>query len=74
MYTTGSKQGNEEWGDCSNMTMTIEKQSIEGSLGYFANGPIGFSSPRSKTSPKQYIEGKWGDRSNVFKTIEKQDN
>ena len=30
------------------------------------------SSPISKNSPKQDIEGKWGDLSNAFKTIERQ--
>ena len=54
------------------MYKAIEKQGIEGSLEYCANGPIGVISPMSKTRSKQGIEEKWGDRSNVFKTIMKQ--
>ena len=55
------------------MSKTIYKQVIEGSLEYCANGPIGVSSPMSKTRLNQGIEGEWGDRSNVFKTIVNQD-
>ena len=54
------------------MSKTIYKQVIEGSLEYCANGPIGVSSPISKTRLNQGIEGEWGDHSNVFKTILKQ--
>ena len=67
MSKTRLKQGNDEWGDCSNLSDTIVKQSIEGSLGYCANGPMGVSLPMSKTRSKQ---GR--DFSNVSKTIEKQ--
>ena len=49
------------------MSKTIVKQSIEGILGYCANGPTGVSLPMSKISSKQG----W-DCSNVSKTIEKQ--
>ena len=58
--------------DCSNVSNTIDKQGIEGSLEYCANGPMGVSSPMSKTSSKQGIEEKWRDCSNVSKTIVKQ--
>ena len=50
---------------------TIEKEGIEVSLEYCSNGPIGVSSPMSKTMPKQGIEEKWGDQYNVSKTIVK---
>ena len=70
MSKTRSKQGIEEkWEDISNVSGTILKQVVEGSLSYFANGPIGVSSPLSKTRSKQGIEDKWGDLSNVSKTI-----
>ena len=49
------------------MSNTIVKQSIEVSLGYCANRPMGVSSPMSKTRSKQ---GRYC--SNVSKTIEKQ--
>ena len=67
MSKTRPKQGSDEWGNLSNVPKTIVKQSIEVSLGYFANGPMGFSSPMSKTRSKQ-----GQDCSNVSKTIEKQ--
>ena len=54
------------------MSKTIMKQGIEGSLGYFAKGEIGVSSPMSKTRSKQGIEEKRYDSSNVSKTILKQ--
>ena len=75
MSKTSSKQGSEEkWGDFSNVSKTILKQGIEGSLGYCANGPMGVSSPMSKNRLKQGSEEKWRDCSNVSKTIEKQVN
>ena len=43
--------------DFSNVSKTIEKQGIKGSLEDCANGTIGISSPMSKTSSKQGIEG-----------------
>ena len=67
MSKTRSKQGSDEWGNLSNVSNTIVKQSIEVSLGYCANGPMGVSSPMSKTRSKQ---GRYC--SNVSKTIEKQ--
>ena len=74
MSRTKSKLGSEEkWQDCSNVSKTIDKQGINGSLEYCAKGPIRVSSPMSKTRSKKEIEGKWGDNSNVFKTIENQD-
>ena len=54
------------------MFKTIVNRGIEGSLEYCANGPIGVSSPMSKTRSKQGVEEKWGNRSNVSKTILKQ--
>ena len=68
MSKTRSKQGNDEWGNCSNVSQTIVRQSIEGSLRYYANVPMGFSWPMSKTRSNkgQYF-------SNLIKTIEKQD-
>ena len=73
MYKTRYKQGiADKWGDQSKVSKTIAKQGIEGSLGYCANGPIGFSSPMSKNRLKQGIEEKWGDCSNVSNTIVKQ--
>ena len=54
------------------MSKTIVKQGIEGSLVYCANGPMGVSSPMSKTRSKKHIGDKWGDHSNVSKTIVKQ--
>ena len=55
MSNIGSKQGSYEWGNCSNVSKTIVKQIIEGSLVYCANGPMGVSSPISKTRLKQGI-------------------
>ena len=69
MYKTSLKQGR----DCSNVSKTIEKQGLEGSLRYCANGPMVVSSPMSKTRSKQGSEEKWGDCSNVSKTTVKQD-
>ena len=67
MSNTSSKQGGEEWGNRSNVSKNIVKQSIEGSLGYCANGPMGVSLPMSKTRSKQRQ-----DCSNVSNIIEKQ--
>ena len=53
MSKTRSKQDREEWGNQSNVYKIIVKKSIEGSLGYYANGPMGVSSPMSKTRPKK---------------------
>ena len=59
MSNTRSKIGSKgKWWDCSNVSKTIEKQGIKGSLEYCANGSIGVSSPISKTSSKQDIEEK----------------
>ena len=58
MSKTRSKQGSEEWGDFSNVSKTMVKQSIEGSLGYCANGTMGVGSPMSKTISKIGSEGK----------------
>ena len=58
MSKTRSKQGSEDWGNCSNVYKTIVKQSIEGSLGYCVNGPLGVSFPMSNTRSKKDIEGK----------------
>ena len=56
MYKTSSKLGSEgKFRDCSNVSKTIEKQGIKGSLEYCAKGPIKVSSPMSKTRPKQDI-------------------
>ena len=55
------------------MSKKIEKQGIEGRLGYCANGPMGVSSYMYKTRPNQDIKGKWVYCSNVFKTNVKQD-
>ena len=63
MSKTRSKQGSEEWGNRSNVSKTIVNQSIEESLGYCANGPMGVSLSMSKTWSKQ---GR--DCSNVSKT------
>ena len=53
MSTTRLKQGIEEkWGDFSNVYNTIVKRGIEERLGYYANGPMGVSSPMSKTRSK----------------------
>ena len=49
MSKTRSKQGSEEWGNHSNVSKTIVNQSIEGSLGYCANGSMGVSLSMSKT-------------------------
>ena len=54
------------------MSKTVVNQSIEGSLGYCSNGPMGVSSPMSKTRLKQVSEDKYRYLSNVSKTIEKQ--
>ena len=54
------------------MSKKIDNQGIEGRLGYYANGPMGVSSPMSKTRSRLGSEGKWRDCSNVSKTIEKQ--
>ena len=60
MSKTRPKQHSEEkWGNRSNVSKTIVNQSIEGGLGYCANGPMGVSSPMSKTMPKQGSEEKW---------------
>ena len=72
MSKTRSGQGSEEWENHSNVSKTIVKQSIDGSLGYCANGPMGVSSPMSNTRPKQGSEKKWQDFSNASKKIEKQ--
>ena len=73
MSKTRSNPGSEEkWRDCSNVSKTIEKQGIKGSLEYCTKVPIKVSLPMSKTRLKQDIEEKWGDRSNVSKTILKQ--
>ena len=70
MSKTRSKQGSEDkWVDCSNVSKTILKQGIEGSLGCCANGPMGIRSPMYKTRSKQGIEGKWRDCSNVSKKL-----
>ena len=58
MSKTRSKQGSEKkWQDCSNVSKTIEKQGIEGRLGYCANGKMVVSSPMSKTRSKHGFEG-----------------
>ena len=72
MSKTRSKQGSEEWGNRSNLSKTIVKQSIEGSLRYCANGPMVVSSSMSDTMLKQGSEKKLQDCSNVANTIEKQ--
>ena len=60
MSKTSSKKGSEDkWGDCSNVSKTIEKQGIEGRLVYCDNGPMGVISPMPNTSPKLGSEGKW---------------
>ena len=71
MSKTRSKQGSDKWGNHSNVSKTVVKQIIEGSLGYCANGPMGFSSPMSKTRLNQVSEKKWWDFSIVSKTIDK---
>ena len=67
MSKTRSKQGCDEWGNCSNVSKTIVKQSIEGSLGYCSNDTMGVRSPMSKTRLKQGLYCP-----NVSKTIDKQ--
>ena len=67
MSKTRSKQGSDEWGNFSNVSKTIVKQSIVGSLGYCANRPMRVRSTMYKTRSKQGL-----DCSNVSKTIEKQ--
>ena len=70
MSKTRPKQGiGKKWGDIYNVSKTIVKQGIKGSLGYCANRPIGVSPPMYKTGSKKIIEEKWGDISNVFKTL-----
>ena len=54
-------------GGSPNVSNTIVKQSIEVSLVYCANRPMGVSSPMFKTRLEQM-----GDFSNVSKTIENQ--
>ena len=50
MSKTRPKQGSEKkWGGRSNVSKTVVKQGIAGSLVYCANGPMGVSSPMSKT-------------------------
>ena len=71
MSKTRPNQSSEELVNLSNVSKTIVKQSIDGSLGYYANGPMVVSSPMSKTRPKQGSEDKWRDCSNMSKTIEK---
>ena len=73
MSKTRSNQGIEEicW-DCSNVSKTIVKRGIEGTLEYCSNGRMGVISPMFKTSLKHGIEEIWGDRSNVSTTIMKQ--
>ena len=67
MSKTRSKLGSEiKWRDFSNVSKTIEKQVIKGSLEYCAKEPIKVSSPMSKTSLKQDIKEKLGDHSNMF--------
>ena len=62
MSKTRPKQGSDKkWQACSNVSKTIEKQGIEGRLGYCTNGPLGVSSPMSKTRSKLGNEGKLGD-------------
>ena len=51
------------------MSKTIEKQGIEVISIYCANGPMGVSSPMSKTRLNLGSEGKWRDCANVSKTI-----
>ena len=73
MSKTRPKQGSEEkWVDCSNVSKKIEKQGIEGSLGYCTNAKMGNISPMSKTRSNKIIEEIWGDRSNLSKTVVKQ--
>ena len=72
MSKTRSKQVSEEWGNRSNVSKTIVKQSIEVSLVYFSNGPMVVSSPMSKTRSKLGSEGKCWYCSNLSNTIEKQ--
>ena len=69
MSKNSLKQGSDEWGNCSNVSKTIEKQGIKGSLEYFAKGPIKVSSPMYKTRSNQDIEGKWENCSSVIKNI-----
>ena len=41
MSKTRTNQGiKEKWGNCYNVSKTIMKQGIEGSLGYCDNGPM----------------------------------
>ena len=57
MSKTRSKQVSEKkWGNHSNASNNIVKQSIEESLVYCANGPMRVSSPMSKTRLKQVSE------------------
>ena len=61
MSKTRSNQGSEECRDRSNVSKTIVKQSIDESLGYCANMPMGVSSHMSKNNPKLGSEGKRRD-------------
>ena len=73
MYRIRQKQGSDEkWRDFSKVSKKIEKQGIEGSLGYCSNGPMEVSPPISKTRQNLGSEQKWRDFSNVSKAIEKQ--
>ena len=57
MSKTRLNQGSEDkLEDFSNVSKTIQKQIIEGILGYCANEVMGVSSPMSKTGLKQGIE------------------
>ena len=70
MSKTRSNECSEEiWWDLSKVSHTIVKQGVDGSLGYCANGPMGFSSPMSKHRSKKVSEEKWQDCSNVSKKI-----
>ena len=73
MSKTRSNQGVEgKWEYLSNVSKPILNQFLDGSLGYWVNGPIGVSLPMSKTRSKQVIEDKWGDLTNLSNTIVKQ--
>ena len=67
MSKTRPKQGSDEWENHSDVSKTILKKIIEGSLGYCVNGKMVVSSHISKTRLKQ---GR--DLSNVSNTIDKQ--
>ena len=72
MSKTSSNQSIEEWGNNSNVSKTIAKQIIEGSLVYCANGPMGVSSHMFKTRLKQGSEEICRDCPNEPKKIDKQ--